>query len=400
MDSQIVIVTGQWKIKVILGLGGLVTIIILAFLYRVEVGLILLALGGIVAARLGFWAKHQYTLEKLQHRQLTAQTENIELETSLSRWRVKQEQAIAQKMAYDALFIERKAGTFVIGNVPFSFYPTATASAQLATPPALALPSGNLDYFTAMSDSMQAYAIVGPQRVGKSILAQHLAQHLAKLGRTCIVIGTKAQPGEWLDCRRFIGNEHVPGALASILAETAHRLADNRTSPKLAVFLDDWLNTVALDSDLAEAFFLEAATRMLSAGMVPYFLLQSDSKADWGTKHGAQLKNNFVHLVLTAPRENGQLNHSRLKGIVIYPGDKAQYGVSLPVGLPTFGDGQPTIELAEPAEVQPTEQEQTVLTLHAAGESFNEICRQVYGSAGGKQIQLIKEILAKYQVPA
>lgn len=400
MDSQIVIQTGNWKVKVILGVGGLVTLVILAFLYRFEVGLILLALGSVGAIRLGFWAKNKHTLEKLQHRQLTAQTVQIELDTRLTHWRVKQEEAIAQKLAYDALFIERKAGTFVIGDIPFSFYPTATASAGLATPPALALPSGNLDYFQVMSDLMQAYAIVGPQRVGKSILAQHLAQHLAQLSRTCIIIGTKAQPGEWLDCKRFIGNEQVPGALASVLAETANRLADNRTTPKLGIFLDDWLNTVALDSDLAEAFFLEAATRMLSAGIVPYFLLQSDSKADWGTKHGAQLKNNFVHLILTAPRENGQLNHSRLKGIMIYPGDKAQYGVSLPYGLPTFGNSQPTIELAQPAEAQPTEQEQMVLTLHAAGESFNEICRQVYGSAGGKQIQLIKEILAKYQVKA
>lgn len=349
MDSQIVIQTGSWKVKVILGLGGLVTLVILAFLYRFEVGLILLALGSVGAIRLGFWAANKHMLERLQQRQLIAQTEAIELETSLSRWRVKQEQAIAQKMAYDALFIERKAGTFVIGNVPFSFYPTATASAQLATTPALALPSGSLDYFQVMSDPQQAYAIVGPQRIGKSILAQHLAQYLARAGMVCVVVGTKAQPGEWLNCKRFIGNEVVPGALQSLLAEVKRRTEQSVNTPKLAVFLDDWLNTVALDPALAEAFFLEAATRILTAGIVPYFLLQSDSKTDWGTKHGAQLKNNFVHLLLSAPRDNGRLNYNQLRGTVIYPGEKTQHTVSLPGGLPTFGDGEPDLELAAPA---------------------------------------------------
>lgn len=396
MDSKITIQTGVWKVKVILGLGGLITLIILAFLYRLEIGLILLVTGAIVAIRLGFWAKNKHTLEKLQQRQLITQTRAIELDTTMSQWRVEQEKAIAQKMAYDALFIERKAGTFVIGNLPYSFYPSASASKELAITQALALPAPALDYFEVMSDDKQAYAVVGPQRIGKSILAQHLAQHLARSGRICLVIGTKANPGEWLHCRRFIGNEAVPGALSSVLAETTQRLQVNRTQPPLCLFLDDWLNTVALDSDLAEQFFLEAATRMLTAGIVPYFLLQSDSKADWGTKHGAQLKNNFVHLILTAPRENGRLNHDKLRGVVIYPGEKEQHAVRLPKGLPMFGDAQPDITLAQPEAPTPNEQEQRILELHGSGASLNEIARQVYGGIGGKQNQLIQQVIDKF----
>lgn len=396
MDSQIIIQTGAWRVKVLLGLGGLVTIIILAFLYRVEVGLIILTCGGVAAVRLGFWVKHNLTKEKLIERQIVAQTESIEIETVKVRWQAKQEEALAQKMAYDALFVERKAGTFAVGNIPFAFYPSATASASLATNTPLALPAGLLDFYKVMSNPEQVYALVGPQRVGKSILAQHLAQRLTRQGITCLVIGTKARQGEWAGCKRYIGNEQVISTLASVLAETVNRLTTNRTSPPLAVFLDDWLNSVALDGKLAEQFFLESATRMLTAGIVPYFLLQSDSKTDWGTKHGATLKNNFTHLLLTAPRENGELNRNKLRGCVQYPGDKAQYEVSLPAGMPALGDDQPSIELAEPMPVEPTEQESKVLEMFDAGESQSEIMRQVYGDRGGKQNQLINEILTKY----
>jgi hypothetical protein len=396
MDTQIKIETGTWKVKVILGVGGLITLIILAFLYRLEVGLILLGLGSVGVIRLGFWAKSKYRLEKLQERQLIAQTEAIELDTKLNLWKVKQEQAIAQKLVYDAFFVERKAGTFVVGNLPYSFYPAASASKQLATNQPLALPAPALDFYQAMSDAQQAYAIVGPQRVGKSILAQHLAQYLTQKSIVCIVVGTKAAKGEWLNCKRYIGNEAVPEALSSLLAEIKGRTENGINSPKLALFLDDWLNSVALDSDLAERFFLEAATRILTVGIVPYFLLQSDSKADWGIKHGAQLKNNFTHLLLNAPRENGQLNYNKLLASIIYPGDKLQYRVTLPVGLPMFGNNEVSIELAEPIAAEPTEQEQRVLELKASGASNNVIARQVYGQHGGKQSQLIKEVLARY----
>jgi hypothetical protein len=407
MDSQVIIQTGNWKIKVILGLGGLVTIIILAFMYRLELGLILLACGGIAVTRLGFWVKHKLVLEKLQERQIIAQTKAIEIETIRAHWQARQEQALAQKMAYDALFVERRAGTFAVGNIPFGFYPSAPASAQLATAPALALPAGNLDFYKVMSNPEQVYAIVGPQRIGKSILAQHLAQHLTRAGWTCLVIGTKARQGEWAGCKRFIGNEQVLSALGSVLAETVDRLAVNRTIPPLAVFLDDWLNSVAIDGKLAEQFFLESATRMLTAGIVPYFLLQSDSKTDWGTKHGATLKNNFVHLLLTAPRENGELNRDKLRGVVVYPGEKTQHGVSLPAGLLALGDDQPDLELAEPLAADAGAESaeagagpafdlaERVLTVFDSGAATSPtaVCTKIYGWKNQERVAAVAQIL-------
>ena len=247
-----------------------------------------------------------------------------------------------------------------------------------------------------MSDPLQAYAFVGPQRIGKTVLAQHLTRHLAALGYQCVVVGIKAAPGEWGGCKRYIGRQAIPTALDSILAEMDKRIGLNQTSPTIAVFLDDWISTTALDEGLAEQFFVESATRMLTAGIVPYFLLQSDSKADWGTKHGAQLKNNFVHLLLTAPRDNGRLNHSKVRGAIIYPGDKTQYPVTLPTGLPLMGGDVSDFELAAPAPVEPNPQEADIIALAQTGASLNEIARATFGNSGGYQTGKIKEVLTKF----
>ena len=107
MDSQIIIKTETWRAKVALGLGGLVVIVILAFLYRLEVGIILLAAGGIASIRLAFWAKNQHTLGKLHARQLAAQTRAVELEADNAYWLCQQERAKANRLAMEQYIIRR-----------------------------------------------------------------------------------------------------------------------------------------------------------------------------------------------------------------------------------------------------------------------------------------------------
>lgn len=258
----------------------------------------------------------------------------------------------------------------------------------------LSAPSGP-DFFTALSDPFQAYAIIGPQRIGKSSLAQRLAQHLARQGRICIAIGTKAEPGEWAGCRRFIGNEAVLSALDHLLLEEVRRLSVNCKTPPLAVFLDDWINSTVLDAELCERFFIEASTRFLTAGIVPYFLLQSDSKADWGTRHGATLKNNFVHLMLSAPRVNGQLDHSQLKGEIVYPGDKERHPVRLPQYQRTVA---PDLVLAPGEAIQPAGIDQQIIELANRGAAYKEITETVWGAGkfGKFYNDKVDKILVKY----
>lgn len=249
----------------------------------------------------------------------------------------------------------------------------------------LPAPQTQLDFFRALQDPLQAYAIIGPQRIGKSVLIQQLTSRFISWNQRCVVIGTKAGQNEWQGCERYIGGPSdsiVPDALDRLYQESEQRIGQHVNTPLVAIVLDDWLNTAELWPEIAERFFVEAATRMLTAGFVPYFILQSDSKSDWGIKHGAQLKNNFTHLFLSAPRHSGQIDHSQLKASIIYPGDKQQHPVQLPYQHQVI--------------LQPTRQEQLVISLHEAGASMNEIARQAFGGVGGNQNRQIRDILAKY----
>jgi hypothetical protein len=388
MESKLKITGASLKLQLTIGLFLTVIILALSLLYHFEVSIILLAAGGTLAGvgvigtigrTITLW--RGWHLAKLD-------VEGRRQEVRLITYR-------ADKAALEAEILAFPGSQRLI-TLPGRAVTLLDAPAVKLLPAGVTAPPP-ADFFQAMSDPHQAYAIVGAQRIGKSILAQHLAQHLTRRGVLCLVIGTKAQPGEWLGCRRYIGNERVPLALAGLLAEIQARTEASANTPRLAVFLDDWLNTVALDNGLAEAFFLEAATRILTAGIVPYFLLQSDSKMDWGTKHGAQLKNNFVHLLLSAPRENGRLNYHKLRGALVYPGEKESHPVSLPAGLPEMGESEPDFDLAAPGKPEPTPTERQIIALAQAGESFNEIARQVFGSAGGKQTNQIKDILSRFQ---
>jgi hypothetical protein len=298
---------------------------------------------------------------------------------------------------------EARAATFysysrnegVIQHTPTGLNILALPAPQHSSDMIIDQTSSNLDFFKAMSDPMQAYAIVGPQRIGKSILAMHLAKYLTQQKTKCLVIGTKAQKGEWSGCHQFIGNDKVSEGLSVLLTEVNDRIGKKVNTPRIAVFLDDWINSTVLEPALSEQFFLEAATRILTAGIVPYFLLQSDTKTDWGIKHGAQLKNNFVHLVLKATRREGRIDYTSLKADLIYPGDPSKFEVLLPKGLPQMNDENLIIELPKP-ELKPTDQEQLIISLYDEGKSYRVIASEVFGSVGGRQVSEIREILSKF----
>jgi hypothetical protein len=247
------------------------------------------------------------------------------------------------------------------------------------------LPAPSLDFYEVLSDPLQAYAVIGPQRIGKSVLIQQLTAHFVRQNQRVVVIGTKAGPSEWAGCERYIGgpdDASVPDALEMVYQEAEQRIKANINWPLTAVILDDWLNTSEVWPEIAERFFVEAATRMLTAGIVPYFILQSDSKSDWGIKHGAQLKNNFTHVWLRAPRQNGRINHAELKVSVIYPGEKTPHAIRLPYGAPV-----PAMEVLSPQEAR-------VLEMLDGGSSVTAIAKAVFGGDGGNQLGRVREIIA------
>ncbi len=352
-DSVVYIDTGQWKMKVALGSMGIIALIILAFLFRFEAGLIVLA-GGVVGAWRGLvWVSNIRRINGHNLRRMEAETRSMEIDTDIKAEQLNQEREKTDEYRISKLIVETRVGVFRFApdlvTEPAYIPASATERKLLDTGPVIEAGPEPLDFNTTMSDPKAAYAIIGPQRVGKSYIAMHLTDYLATRGLgTNLLLGVKMEAGEWPNCNPFIGERAIGQALRAMIDTTTDRHKQKIREPRINIFLDDWINIVALVGDLAEEFFLHAATNMLSAGIVPYFLLQSDTNSDWGNKHGAQLKNNFTKLMLRATRINGIPDPAQTSGTIIFPGERTEQPVALPRGLPQLQAAAPEPPVAEP----------------------------------------------------
>lgn len=264
-----------------------------------------------------------------------------------------------------------------------------------------------LDLLTVFTQPTQSYAIIGGQQTGKTWQARHIANYWIAKGIKPVVIGPKWDKGEWGGCILLGGNgdfKAVAWGITIIRRIVEARHADTSKSHKehkvLPVFFDDWTPIVDAVPN-ARALVLEATTLYASVNVLLYFILHSDTANAWGVdRKGAALKDNFVKLYITPQYDvNGLIVRERTRGYIRFAGEDVDRPARL-FTTPPITLGQPSVMTAPAVALGPNEQERKILELKAAGASYNEICRQVFGTTGGKQIQLVKEILAKYQVPA
>ena len=375
-DSVVVVKTGGATVKIALGIVGIIAVIIIAFLYRAEFGLIMMG-AGVVATWRGLVWVNQTRLASANRKRLEA------AQIALAEQRVEQERNKAAALAFAGMFHQTNVGVFRLTETGIAYYPaTATERNRQAQLPAVCGVRDEaqrpVDFYRVMTDPKAAYAILAAQRVGKSYTAMHLTDALPGIN---LVIGVKMEKGEWPNCRQYIGFEAAGYALQMLVEEVRSRHRTGIREPRINVILDDWINQAALFGDLAEQFFLHAATDMLSAGIVPYFLLQSDSKSDWGTKHGAQLKNNFTKLFLKPHRVAGEVDPTKTRGEIIFPGEKEGYPVVLPVGKPQLGP--PKFHVSIPVNTQPSQRQNPedaeFVRLVRSNVSRNEAARKAYG---------------------
>lgn len=290
-------------------------------------------------------------------------------------------------------------GVMIRRDKRYVYYPpTATERQALASGQVIEGETTNrepLDFFVAMLGTKQPYKIIAEQRRGKSYSAMHVSDRATIERGACVVIGTKWELGEWPNAVRFLVDpERVAYGLRKVIDEVVSRHQTHRRGPIIRVFLDDWINTVIQHGPLALEFLDLASTTMVSAGIVPYFLLQGDGNDDWGSRRSAMLKNNFTGLFITGPRdERGdpipELNTAVLK----YPGSRDEYPVRLPRGLPRLGVSR----LPEPRvrQPEPSDEEQRVLEMHAAGESYRQITLAVWGKVGAYYNDKVNEIVRR-----
>lgn len=236
-DSAVIIQADDWKVKVYLGLGGLTALVILAFVYRIEAGIVALAIGLAAAARVALVGYHRHKMAGFERRKLEAETAKLEAE------------ALQARAA--AYFVDTNAGTFQLDGIQVArFYPSASASkllADLPAPPLLALPEpARLRRLLDVYPELVHLLVVGPSGAGKTTVLSWLIDS-APGSAQIVTIDPHgafnvwpARAGQPIGIGRNWGE--IDRALAGLVEQMNRRYSGQEPiTPEIYIFCDEWL---------------------------------------------------------------------------------------------------------------------------------------------------------------
>ncbi|MCP4288700.1 MAG: hypothetical protein GY792_30470 [Gammaproteobacteria bacterium] len=407
-DTTIYMDTGAWKIKVALGSVGIVAVVILAFIFRFEAGIIMLGAGTVAVWRGWVWVSHIRKLGDHNIRRMEAETRRLELDTDIVAEKLNQERHKTDEFQLAKFFIETKVGVFRHApDINEPVYIPASASERKSLPAQIIEAQvQQLDLRHIFTQQQLAYTLIGAQRSGKSYQAMHIADQWLARGVTPLVTGYKKRTGEWAGCKQVISSDPatLEKTLRAIIATGNERNSSQRRDlPPQPVFLDDWMWTV-MNVDNADTFFSAAGTVLASANVICYFLMQSDTKdAYGGGRYGAMLKNNLTKLIIEPePDTSGAIVPGRSVGYLQYANSKERLPISLVSGNPQCINfdtppPQPVAVPATPPEPEPTPREQVILDMWGEAASLNQISKRLNeGRTGSTYNKEIKSVLRQF----
>lgn len=419
MSDTTVLVKGEgWKFKAAIGLGGIIAIIALAFMYHFQVGIFLLVTGLGVGARVGVWAWHQYNLA--DHQKNVA---FLERRFKLAEVTIKEyEAARARLMCH---FLEFNTGVFRIKHpdemIEVEFYPAVQASRLLADAPLL-LPEPEPPVKRLLDIRFDHILIVGPTRSGKTTVANHLIDN-AEYDATIYALDPHATQNRlkglsWSPRAQVIGDGRdwaaIDAMLVSLLADMNDRFRRSTIPQPVYVANDEWL-AVLKNCPHAKGFFETFGSEAAKVNMHLIIATQASTVDDLGCS--ADVRDNLVELRLShaSKAENrGELRWGRRRDSVEVVELPGPYRVAfLPARavtepMPTQWPGEAIQEAVEPIPILdagpvppvPDPTELRIFELHREGKRPHAIWKEVYPdkSYGGIQADEIKAVLAKFGV--
>lgn len=405
MSDTTVLVKGEgWKFKAAIGLGGLAVIVILAFLYRLEVGLIVLAIGVATSARVGVWAWQQHRLAGYERRRLEAEVRKLEAEAIQAKAR--------------SFFIETNTGVFVLDGIAISqFYPAVRASQPFADIPQLALPEPEPRLRRLLDIDFIHMLIVGATNTGKTTVANWLIEDEVP-DAAIYVLDPHNKFNIWpARVSEVIGTGRnyaaIDARLRELIGEMDRRYnSDVLCFTKILIVCDEWLSVLE-NCPSAGRFFDTIGSEARKVNMSLIISTTSATADDLNCT--AATRDNLVQLTLNRTlkeKNQGELKWSRRDTeLVELPGPYRAYA------LRQAQDATPVVRLPEPVKVlEPVETEPVpdldggpVAPLPTADElricelwdggvrSLRAIHKEVYGTEfGGRQAERIKAALARW----
>jgi len=266
--------------------------------------------------------------------------------------------------------------------------------AQAAPSAPLLLEAQNLPELLPILDSAQRALIIGASDSGKTNLLQWIVSR--RVGAV-IVIDPHAAPSKWPDKVKVVGAgsnhpeiettlDNLIGVMVERYKQISAGLVREGEHPKLTIVIDEWMS-IAYQCRNAQEVMVRLLTESRKAAMSVIIGSHSERVKSLGLDGKGDLRDGFLMVRLwveNTGERKATFDYGRGERPCLLPGKYA------PV------QDASVIEVEGIATPKPTEEEQRILELNAAGESYNEIARQVFGSAGGKQTLAIKNVLAKY----
>jgi hypothetical protein len=264
----------------------------------------------------------------------------------------------------------------------------STATAQL-------LPPQTQINLLAALDSVQRCLIVGASDSGKTTLLQWLVVHRLQTSKV-IVIDPHAYPEKWPNCvvvgtgRNYLEIGKALDALVRLMTKRYEEIGKGTVAeqahPRITILIDEWRAIVYNVKNASEAI-KALLTESRKAAFSVFVATHSDRAKPLGLEGEYDLKDGFAIVRLSV------INGQRLATLDTGNGEVPAIlpGVH-PSQRPQVIDADDFINL----EADPTPGEAQILALYTSGASFNEIARQVYGHTGGKQVNQIKEVIAKF----
>jgi len=396
MKSEVRIVSPGFKISVVIGVCLTVVIITLALLYRVEFSAILLGVAGSVVA---FGAITSLAaVYRLSHRR---ELNRLEIEERRAKLRIVQLEADHKALEAVVLAIPASQRIITLPDSPIRLIEALPGQYKLlADPQAAAAPTVDL---LAALDNFQRVLIVGASDTGKTTLLRWLvARRLA--ASKVVIIDPHGWPGKWPTRAIVVGTGRaytdIDRALTYLVQLMGKRYDEigrgekaEMGHDKMTILIDEWRaitgNLGRPAGDAIKALLTESRKAAFSVFVASH----SDRAKPLGLDGEYDLKDGFAVVRLTVV--NGQrlatLDTGSGETPAALPGPyHAAPQAAADVGYPA------NLTAADLTDPQPTPAEAHILTLHRAGESLNEIARQVYGSSGGKQADLIKRVVERY----
>ena len=260
----------------------------------------------------------------------------------------------------------------------------------------LLLPAPSVPELMPMLDTAQRVLIKAASDGGKTTLLQHIADRRVK-NQTVLIIDSQSYPDKWPKGCTVVGagsnHQAITTALDNLITlmvqrykEIGQGLVREGAHPKLTIIIDEWMAIVSQCPNASDVI-RRLLTESRKAAFSVFIGSHSERVKALGLDGQGDLRDGF--LIVRIEIENGQR-------IATYDQGRGPIECILPGQFIQVQQPSSPFEIEAIEVPVATDEEQKVLDMLSAGESYRSISKAVYGGVGSFYNKQIVQIARKF----